>query len=95
VLISFTINISRHQHFTEKKQYSVIVKFLFVCRFVFYVNVNNLLPEICTCIYYVHRLCVLCSVLFIFFFIIYFVLWLKICQLLARKRAFLWNVYIY
>ena len=65
-----SVNLIYHEHFPSsafhrKKQYSIIVKFLFVCRFVFYVNVNNFLPEMCTCIYYVHRLCVFCYVLFI------------------------------
>jgi len=89
-----TVNLIYHDHFPSsafhrKKQYSIIVKFLFVCRFVFYVNVNNLLPEICTCIYYVHIVCVFCSVLFVLFLItIYFLLSPKICELLVRKGAF-------
>jgi hypothetical protein len=69
-----SVSLIYHEHFPSsafhrKKQYSIIVKFLFVCRFVFYVNVNNLLPEIRTCIYYVHIVCVFYSVLFVLFLI--------------------------
>jgi hypothetical protein len=93
VLISFSVWTFPSSAIHRKKQYSIIVKCLFDV-FVFYVNVNicyqKYVPAYIT---FIHSAC---SVLFKFFLItIYFVISLKICQSLVRKKRILWNVYVY